>query len=499
MAAAMNAFFATLPGAARDALLALHLIAWALLAVYGIHRLHLLRLFRRRGEKPRRPAAPAEWPRVTVQLPVYNERYVAERLLDAAAAMDYPADRLEIQVLDDSDDATSALVASKAATLRARGLDVAHLRRAAREGFKAGALQNGLLRAKGDLLAIFDADFVPPPSFLRDLVPYLGEPDVGMVQARWRHLNQDYSVLAQAQAISLDGHFVIEHAARMGGGRFFNFNGTAGILRRECILDAGGWQWDTLTEDLDLSYRAQLRGWRFVFASDVGCPAELPVEMNAFKAQQYRWVRGSIQVARKLLPALWRAPLPLPVKLEATFHLTVNVAYVLLLVVSVIAYPVVIARFEARSLFFTVLDTALFLTATIPALVYFAAAQRATRRDWRRQLRFVPFVLSLGLGLALNNTRAVLAGLSGASASADFQRTPKFRIERRGDRWRDKRYRPPVSAWAAAEIVLGLYFAWAMISLARARLFAPLPFLGLYLIGFLYVGLVSVAHGARRA
>jgi cellulose synthase/poly-beta-1,6-N-acetylglucosamine synthase-like glycosyltransferase len=493
----MPSLLDAIPAQARDSLLALHLIVWGLLAAYGIHRLHLLRLFRRRDRAAPRPAPPETWPRVTIQLPVYNERYVAERLLDAAAAMDYPAPCLEIQVLDDSTDETSALIAAKAAALQARGHDVVHLRRAARDGFKAGALQHGLLRAKGDLLAILDADFVPPPSFLRDLVPYLNEPDVGMVQARWRHLNQDYSLLAQAQAISLDSHFVIEHAARMSGGRFFNFNGTAGILRKQCVIEAGGWQWDTLTEDLDLSYRAQLRGWRFVFAPDVGCPAELPVEMNAFKAQQYRWVKGSIQVARKVLPSLWRAPLPLPVKIEATFHLTCNVAYVLLLLVSAIAYPVVLARFEAKSLLFTAVDAALFLAASIPPLIYFAAAQRETRGDWRRQLRFFPFVLTLGLGLAVNNTRAVLTGLGGTAN--DFQRTPKFRIERRGDGWRDKRYRSPVTLWAGVEISLGLYFAWVMLSLAQARLFAPLPFLLLYLIGFLYVGLLSVMHAARRA
>src|SRR5262245_7166071 len=236
----MNTLLDAIPAPARDSLLAIHLVLWALLAAYGIHRLHLLRLFRRRSRVVTRPDPPAAWPRVTVQLPVYNERYVAERLLDAAAALDYPSDRLEIQVLDDSTDATSDLVARRATALRERGLDVVHLRRSNRDGFKAGALQHGLLRAKGEMLAIFDADFVPPSSFLRDTVPYLSEPDVGMVQARWRHLNQDFSVLAQAQAISLDGHFAIEHASRASGGRFFNFNGTAGILRKRCVEEAGG-------------------------------------------------------------------------------------------------------------------------------------------------------------------------------------------------------------------------------------------------------------------
>jgi cellulose synthase/poly-beta-1,6-N-acetylglucosamine synthase-like glycosyltransferase len=492
----MGTLLSEIASSLRTPLLSLHLAVWILLALYGVHRLYLLRLFRKRGRPVVRPADPRPWPRVTIQLPVYDERYVAERLIASAAAMDYPADRLEIQILDDSTDETSAIVARSVAALRARGIDAVHLKRGSRAGFKAGALQQGLLQAKGDLLAVFDADFVPRPSFLRRLVPYFAAPDVGVVQARWRHLNQDYSVLAQAQAISLDGHFLIEHSARMSRGRFFNFNGTAGILRKECVLDAGGWQWDTLTEDLDLSYRAQLRGWRFVFAPDVGCPSELPVEMNAFKAQQYRWVKGSIQVARKVLPSVWRARLPFAVKLEATFHLTYNVAYVLLLVVSLLAYPVVIARRREPGVLFDLVDAALFLTATLSIVAYFATAQRATRVDWRRQLRFLPFVLSLGLGLALNNTRAVLTGLGGPAS--DFQRTPKFNIERRGDAWRNKRYRSPFTAWALVEVSLGLYFAWAMVSLVQARHFAPLPFLMFYLIGFLYVGVLSMVHAARR-
>jgi cellulose synthase/poly-beta-1,6-N-acetylglucosamine synthase-like glycosyltransferase len=388
------------------------------------------------------------------------------------------------------------MAASKVAALRTAGLDVAHVRRGSRAGFKAGALQNGLERAKGELLAIFDADFVPPPNFLRDTVPHFSERDVGMVQGRWRHLNQDYSALAQAQAISLDGHFVVEHAARMAGGCFFNFNGTAGILRKACIEDAGGWQSDTLTEDLDLSYRAQLRGWRFVFAPAVGCPSELPVEMNAFKSQQHRWVKGSIQVARKILPAVWRSSLPAKVKWEATFHLTSNAVYVSLLLLSAIVYPVVLVRYESKSLLFTVVDALLFVTATASVTLYLATAQRATRPDWRRKLGYFPFVMSLGIGLAVNNTRAVLGALFGGRGV--FHRTPKFSIERRGDGWRAKRYRAPGSVWALVEVSLGLYFAWAMAALVEARLYAPLPFFMLYFFGFLYVGLLSLAHALRR-
>lgn len=484
---------------AGDLLLALYLLVWVVLAVFGIHRLHLVRLYRRGRRESllaAPPAPPAEWPRVTVQLPVYNEQYVVERLLDAAASLDYPSDRLEIQLLDDSSDATSGIAAERIAWWRARGVNVVHVRRDDRSGFKAGALQHGLERASGDLLAIFDADFVPPPEFLRALVPYFQDETVGMVQSRWEHLNETYSLLARSQAISLDGHFIVEHTARMAGGAYFNFNGTAGILRKACIRDAGGWQSDTLTEDLDLSYRAQLKGWRFVFAPHVSCPAELPVEMNAFKAQQHRWVKGSIQVARKLLPVIWRSPAPLAVKVEATFHLTYNVAYVALLLLSLIVYPVVLERYESRSLLFTIADTLLFLTATASTLVYFGVAQNDLRGGWKKRIQYLPFVMSLGIGLAVNNTRAVLGALFGTKGA--FIRTPKFRIAGRGDTWRRKRYRAPVSGWALLELALGAYFAWAMLSLFHAARFASIPFFLLYLFGFLYVGVLSVAHASAR-
>ncbi|HYQ96321.1 MAG TPA: glycosyltransferase [Candidatus Eisenbacteria bacterium] len=479
-----------------DCLLAIYLLVWVIFGAYGLHRIHLIRLFRRRTRDIRPPAEPRDWPPVTVQLPIYNERYVVNRLIEAAAAIDYPRERLEIQVLDDSTDSTREIAARTVADLRARGVDVVHLTREDRAGFKAGALERGLGRAKGEFLAIFDADFVPPPSILREMMPYFGDPQVGVVQSRWQYLNQDYSLLAQAQAISLDGHFVIEHAARMSGGRFFNFNGTAGILRKACVIDAGGWQSDTLTEDLDLSYRAQLRGWRFVFAPHVLCPSELPVEMNAFKAQQHRWVKGSIQVARKLLPLIWRSRVPLGVKVESSFHLTYNVAYVFLLLLSLIVYPVVLARYREAGTPYAIADTVLFLIATSSVIFYFGYAQRETRRDWKRQLRYLPFVMSLGMGLSVTNTRAVLEALVGHRSP--FHRTPKFRIERRGDQWRGKRYRAPVNGWALLEIALGLYFAWTMVTLAHAKVYAPLPFFILYLFGFLYVGVLSLVHAHAR-
>ncbi|HET9940363.1 MAG TPA: glycosyltransferase [Candidatus Eisenbacteria bacterium] len=476
-----------------NAILWFHLAVWIVLAAYGLHRLHLICLYRKRRPTAV-PPEPAEWPRVTIQLPIYDERYVAERLLEAAAAVDYPRERLEIQVLDDSEDETAGRMTRAVAALRDRGVDAVHIRRGNRAGYKAGALEHGLARAKGDLIAIFDADFVPQPDMLKRMVPHFADPRVGMVQARWKHLNRDYSLLARLQAISLDAHFLVEHTARMSADRYFNFNGTAGILRRTCIEDAGGWQSDTLTEDLDLSYRAQLKGWRFVFAGDVGCPGELPVEMNAFKAQQHRWVRGSIQVARKLLPRIWKSEAPLGVKLEATFHLTSNVPYVLLLLLSLIVYPVVLARYSSRSVFFLAADSVLLIAATAPVLAYFAQVERGSAL---KRLRWVPLVMTLGIGLAVNNTRAVLEGLFCRAGA--FHRTPKFRLEARRDRWRGKRYRSPLRVHVLLELAFGLYFAWAMLALARAGLWAPLPFFVLYLFGFLYVGGLSVAHASRRS
>ncbi len=493
----MTSLAAPLPPFLAGLLFAVYLLVWMVFAAFGVHRIHLIRLFRRRTRDPFPPDAPREWPGVTVQLPVYNERYVVKRLIEAAAAIDYPHDRLEVQVLDDSTDATREIAARTVAELRAGGVDVVHLTRGDRAGFKAGALQYGLERARGEFLAIFDADFVPPRSILREMIPYFGDPEVGVVQSRWHHLNQDYSMLARAQAISLDGHFVIEHAARMSGGRFFNFNGTAGVLRKACVTDSGGWQSDTLTEDLDLSYRAQLRGWRFVFAPHVLCPSELPVEMNAFKAQQHRWVKGSIQVARKLLPEIWRSRVPLAVKVESSFHLTYNVAYVFLLLLSLIVYPVVLERYREGSTPYAIADSILFLIATSSIIFYFAYAQRETRGDWKRQLRYLPFVMSLGMGLSVTNTRAVLEALAGHRSA--FHRTPKFRIERRGDRWRGKLYRAPLNGWALLEIALGIYFAWAMIALVNAKMYAPLPFFFLYLFGFLYVGVLSLVHANARS
>jgi cellulose synthase/poly-beta-1,6-N-acetylglucosamine synthase-like glycosyltransferase len=326
-------------------LIGAYFIVIAVLAVYGFHRSQLLYiLWRTRKNAPVPKELFQEKPLVTIQLPMFNELYVAERLLDAVALIEYPRDRLEIQVLDDSIDETRELMKKKCEALRAKGLDVIYLHRTDRSGFKAGALEAGLAVAKGEFVAIFDADFIPPPTLLLEMIDHFTDERVGMVQARWEHINRDFSTLTKVQAILLDGHFLVEHAARNRSGRFFNFNGTAGIWRKSTIQDAGGWQHDTLTEDLDLSYRAQLKGWRFVYLPQIVAPAELPVEMNSFKTQQFRWAKGSIQTMRKLLPMIWRAKLPWKVKSEALFHLTNNFAYGFLVLLAMLSLPTLVLR-----------------------------------------------------------------------------------------------------------------------------------------------------------
>jgi len=434
---------------------------------------------------------------VTVQLPIYNEYYVVGRLLRAVCSLDYPRDRLEIQVLDDSTDETTELLERLCAEYRAQGFQIEHVRRGTREGYKAGALRYGLERSRGEFIAIFDADFVPRPDFLRKTLPYFADPKVGMVQTRWEHLNADYSFLTQAQALSLDGHFAMEQAVRFRAGFFINFNGTAGVWRRECILDAGNWHTDTLAEDLDLSYRAQLRGWRFVFLPDVTTPAELPVEINALKLQQYRWTKGAIEVARKLLPRIWRAQLPLRIKAEATVHLTSNIVFPFILLVAVLNVPVVIVKNTVQGYdgYFTALSV--FVLGAIGTFLFYLYAQRAVHWDWQRRLLLFPIFLAGSMGFAVNNTRAVIEALLGKRT--EFVRTPKYHVVSRADRWHDKRYVPrQLQPQVLVELLLGLYFLVGIaVSLYHAEL-AALPFQVMFLLGFGGIGVLSLRHALRR-
>ncbi len=486
-----------LPLPLARALLALYYLVLGTLAVYGVHRLALLALYYRADRRRPAPPEPAEWPLVTVQLPLYNELYVAGRLIDAVCDLDYPRARLEIQVLDDSTDETSEVVAERVERHRRRGFRIHHLHRRDRRGYKAGALAAGMERASGELLAVFDADFVPQPGFLKQTVPHFQDPAIGMVQARWGHINRDYSLLTRIQAILLDGHFVIEHAARNLAGRFFNFNGTAGIWRRQAIVDAGGWQHDTLTEDLDLSYRAQLAGWRFRFLPEVEVPAELPVEINAFKSQQYRWAKGSLQTARKLLGRILRAPLPARVKLEAFVHLTNNLSYLLMVALSLLIFPAMLLRRGSDLPLVLMVDLPLFAGATLSVLAFYVASQVEAGRRWHGELKYLPALMGLGIGLAINNSRAVVAGLM--RRGGVFERTPKYRIEGAAGGWRGKRYRVPRNLWTVVEGVLAVYFLGCLAVGWRLGMWLSLPFLYLFVHGYCYMLLLSMLSGRTAA
>ena len=471
-------------------ILATYFFVLVILAVYGWHRYYLVYLYMKNKDRRPVPAGLDQLPRITVQLPIYNEMYVADRLIDAVCQLTYPRELLEVQVLDDSTDETR-IVAERAVRRNAEaGVAITYLHRTDRTGYKAGALEAGMRVAKGELIAIFDADFIPPADFLEKTVQYFGDPRIAMVQARWGHINQDYSLLTKIQSILLDGHFVLEHGGRNRAGLFFNFNGTAGMWRREAIADAGGWQHDTLTEDLDLSYRAQLRGWKFVFLPDLVAPAEVPVEMNSFKSQQHRWAKGSIQTCRKLLPLILRSTAPLGVKAEAFFHLTANFNYPLMCVLSMLLGPSMAIRYNMGWYEMLLIDVPLFLAATASVANFYMVCQRELHHDWVARVRYMPFLMSIGIGLTINNTRAVFEALF--NQESEFARTPKYRIEGRADEWIGKKYRQSFVMQPVIELALGLYFTATVFYAIANGIYGTVPFLVLFQIGFLYTGLLSI-------
>src|SRR6201994_1873354 len=469
------------------------------LSAYGIHRYSIIYLYFK--NRHRKPAAAAKFdllPVVTVQLPIFNEVHVVERLLKAISELDYPRDKLEIQVLDDSNDETRALTERTVAKLRGNGFDAVVLHRENRVGFKAGALDYGFKKAKGDFLFILDADFVPPRNILRESIDYFADPRVGMIQTRWGHINRSFSWLTRAQAILLDGHLVLEQTARSRTGRFFNFNGTAGLWRKSCIQEAGGWQHDTLTEDLDLSYRAQLVGWRFVFLVDVVTPAELPVEMSAFKTQQHRWTKGSIQTCKKLLPRIWVSKLPLWIKAEATVHLTSNFTYLLLALLCVLLQPSPIGPFAMGGwLRACLIDIPILAANTFAAAAFYLVAQRELHpQRWYRDFFFFPFVLALGIGISVNNARAVLEAVFNHRSA--FNRTPKYGIEGETRKAPNFSYSAFKAVLPFGELLFAVYFAHFVIAAIIAREYISLPFLMLFQIGFTYVAFCSIGDRVRR-
>ncbi|HET6440587.1 MAG TPA: glycosyltransferase [Anaeromyxobacter sp.] len=468
----------------------------SVLTVFGIHRYGMTFLFFRHRYKLATPLCRfEELPLVTVQLPIYNELYVAERLLEAVARLDYPRERLEVQVLDDSTDETRSIARACVERLRRGGLDIVYLPRADRTGFKAGALDRGLRAARGEFVAIFDADFVPDPAFLRRTIHHFTDGAVGLVQTRWGHLNRTYSALTRAQAVFLDGHFLVEHLARNRSGRFFNFNGTAGIWRRRAIEESGGWQHDTITEDLDLSFRAQLAGWRFVYLPDIVTPAELPVDMNAFKLQQHRWAKGAMQCALKLLGPVWRADLPGAVKREAVMHLTANLAYLVVIPLAILL-PITTALRSSHGPYEVLLvDVPLFAAATLSVVSFYVVGQRAQGYSFWDSVKPLPLVMALGIGLSVNNARAVVEALMGYQTG--FVRTPKHGVRTRRERAARPLYHTAATLQPVVELVLAAYMTYAVVYFLERGIYSAIPFLVLFQVGFGYVGLVSVYEGVR--
>lgn len=478
---------------------ALYALAMLVLFVFGVHLLLLawvdIRQGRRAGPIPKDaraelPPDRARWPSVTVQIPLYNERHVAARITDACAVLDWPRDRLQIQVLDDSDDETVQVVAARVAEWSARGVDVVHVRRPSRDGYKAGALQNGLETASGGLIAILDADFLPPPDFLQRLVPLLDAPDVGLVQARWGHLNEDESLLTRVQAFGLDAHFTIEQPMRQALGCFINFNGTAGVWRRDAIEEAGGWESNTLTEDLDLSYRAQLMGWRLKYDVATVVPAELPVSMNALRMQQHRWTKGGVQTAVKLLPRLLRAPLPARVKAEGTLHLTANLVFPFILLAALVHAPVLLLRDGPGDLYFAVMSIG--LLGFLGFLLAHVRSQQSAHTHWMRRMLLFPVFMAGSVGMCVNNSVAALEVLIGHDTP--FHRTPKFAAGGRAPQswWRMPYASMGIPAVVWVEGILTVWSLYWVYRLADAGHWFGLPFQLLFAAGFLFVTLFNL-------
>ncbi len=483
-------------------ILGLYFAILGVLSIYGGYRIKQVIDFWRYhklGPRPRSKYSESELPRITVQLPLFNEMYVVERLLKAVTAIDYPRDKFEIQVLDDSTDETVKLASATVENYAALGFDIQYIHRTDRTGFKAGALENGLKTAKGELLAIFDADFVPKPDCLRKLVDYFSDPLVGCAQMRWSHINGSYNLLTRLQTIMLDGHFVVEQTVRNRTGGFFNFNGTAGIWRRRAIEMSGGWQHDTLTEDTDLSFRAQLMGWRFVYLLDEDAPSEIPVEINAFKAQQRRWAKGVMQVGIKLYRRIWFAPLPLRVKLEMFFRLTGNISYPLMIVVSFLQFPLLLVRYNQGFSHLMVFDVPLLFFSTVSVVLFYGTGVWYLDEKRGPRLVHLPLVMALGIGLAFSNARAVLEALMGIKS--EFVRTPKYSVEGSADEtWKMKKYKRKRGLLPLFELSFSLYFLLAILYAVHMDLFGTIPFLCLFFFGYGYMGVMSIwqsASGSR--
>ncbi len=472
------------------------------LSGYGFHRLMIIALYLKHSHKHPVPKEHfKELPMVTVQLPCYNEKHVMERLLDSVSKIDYPQDKLHIQVLDDSTDETIEICKVEVAKLVERGFLADYIHRTDRTGYKAGALENGTKTAKGEYLFILDADFVPDSSILQDTIHYFTDDNIGMIQTRWEHINRTFNALTRVQAMFLDGHLELEQTARNRSGRFFTFNGTAGMWRKSCIEDAGGWDHDTLTEDMDLSYRAQLKGWKFIFLNDVTTPAELPVDMEGFKSQQHRWTKGSIQVCKKILLDIWKSDAPLICKMEATAHLTSNFAYLLLFILCFLIYPKAhyqpdLGWLNQYGLNEHMLNFPIFFFGSVSVALFYIMSQKAIRpKTWLKDILYLPLLLALGIGMSVNNAKAVLEAIFGHESG--FVRTPKYGInDSKGEIAAPKssRYKAIKSLTPFVELAFGFFFAFVVIdniimsNWVAAVLITPFP------VGFFYTSLSSLSQ-----
>jgi cellulose synthase/poly-beta-1,6-N-acetylglucosamine synthase-like glycosyltransferase len=489
-----------------DTFAGIHQLAWfdwamlipyftilGILSIYGVHRYETIRTYFKHRKKvlSQPPVRFEKLPPVTIQLPLYNERYVVERLIEEVTKIEYPKDLLQIQVLDDSTDDTAPFAEALVERYRALGYPIEYHHRSNRHGFKAGALQKGLETATGEFVAVFDADFCPPADFLQRTIHFFADPKIGVVQTRWSYLNRDYNFLTEVEALLLDGHFILEHGARSRAGYFFNFNGTAGILRKAMIADAGGWEHDTLTEDSDLSYRAQLKGWRFAYLPGLDCPSELPVEMHGFQVQQSRWAKGLTQVAMKLLPRILKAKIPARVKAEAFLHLTPNISYPLMIVFSALMLPVMIVRFYMGVWQMVFLDLPLIIASFWSLSLFYVVAQRELYpKNWKRSIFLLPMLIAVGVGLTIINTRAVMEAIFGVQTA--FARTPKFAVGERPMNLETKKYRNRSGWLPYMEIAMGLYFAGMIVFAVQTFNYFAIPFLLLFVGGYWWAGFATL-------
>ena len=477
----------------NEALLVIYFVMLILLAIYGTHRYFLLYLYLKYRKITPKPAGEFDnLPMVTIQLPFYNEMYVVQRLIDHTAQIDYPKDKLEIQVLDDSTDETTEIARERVEFHRKNGINIELIHRDNRQGFKAGALEVGMKKAKGEFLAIFDADFIPPPDFLKNTIHYFTDPVIAMVQARWGHINEKFSLITKIQSIFLDGHFVVEHTARNRTGRFFNFNGTGGIWRKEAILDAGGWHFDTLTEDLDLSYRAQLKGWRFIYLPQYVSPAELPVDIIAFKVQQHRWTKGSIQNAKKLVGSILKAKLPFKIKSESMVHLLANFNYLIMIPFAISVFPMMMLRIRMGMEQWFLIDIPIIVVTTASMSVFYIYSQKHLYADWKSKIKYLPAVMSMGIGLSVNNSVAVVEAL--VNKQTEFVRTPKFGInnENSDEKWYKKKYKGRRNHFISlVELILGIYFTIVIAITIIEGIWGAVPFLMMFQYGYLYMAFLS--------